>query len=179
MNRSTLAFLAVSSVAAAFCASSARAQAQPSQQPVAQESAATSPAPPAPPPKKVWSNEDMSQLNQHDGVSTVGKTDAAKSNTKPSPNAKNRDGQWYRDQIAKLQSQIVPLDKQIAEIQATLAGKPTGDGVQSARPKGVRFDSWQNELAQLAKKRDNLRDQIAALQEQARHAGVPTNAIPQ
>jgi peptidoglycan hydrolase CwlO-like protein len=118
-------------------------------------------------------------MDPHVGVSTVGKTDAAKPGQKPNPNAKNRDGQWYRDQIAKLQAQIEPLDKQIAEIQATLAGKPTGDGVQSTRSSGVRFDSWQNELAQLTKKRDNLRDQIAALQEQARHAGVPTNAIPQ
>jgi peptidoglycan hydrolase CwlO-like protein len=118
-------------------------------------------------------------MDPHAGVSTVGNTDAPKPGQKPGPSAKNRDGQWYHDRIAKLQSQIEPLDKQIAEIQATIAGKPTGDGVQSTRPYGVRFDTWQNELAQLNKKRDNLREQIAALQEQARHAGVPTNAIPQ
>jgi hypothetical protein len=118
-------------------------------------------------------------MDPHTGVSTVGKTDAPKLGQKPNPSAKSRDGQWYHDQIAKLLSQVESLDKQIAEIQATLAGKPTGDGVQSTRPSGVRFDSWQNELAQLTKKRDNLRYQVAALQDQARHAGVPTNAIPQ
>ena len=117
-------------------------------------------------------------MDPHAGVSTVGKPDAAKPGQKPSSSAKNRDGQWYHDQITKLQSQIESLDKQIAEIQATLDGKPTGDGVRSTRPAGVRFDSWQNELAQLTKKRDNLREQIAALQDQARHVGVPTNIIP-
>jgi peptidoglycan hydrolase CwlO-like protein len=179
MNRSALAFLAVSLIAAAFCASSVRAQAQPAQQPVAQDSMAPPAIATAPPSKRVWTNEDLSQMDPHVGVSTVGKADAAKPGQKPNPSAKNRDGQWYRDQIAKLQSQIESLDKQIAEIQATLDGKPTGDGARSTRPSGVRYDSWQNELAQLTKKRDNLRDQIAALQEQARHAGVPTNAIPQ
>ena len=179
MNRSALAFLAVSFVGAAFCAQSARAQAQPAPQPAAQDSTLSSATTPAPPPKKVWTNEVLSQMDPHTGVSTVGKPDAAKLGQKPSSSAKNRDGQWYRDQIAKLQSQIELLDKQIAEIQATLAGKPTGDGLQSTRPAGVRFDNWQNELAQLTKKRDNQREQIAVLQDQARHAGVPTNAIPQ
>jgi hypothetical protein len=122
----------------------------------------------------------MGNLDPHAGVSTVGNMPA--NSAKPGPkhpgNAKNRDAKWYRDQIARLQAKLPPLDAQIAELQAAIDGKPTGDAVKSTRPRGVKADSWPNELVALQKKRDDTAAQIAALQDEARHNGVAPNTLP-
>jgi peptidoglycan hydrolase CwlO-like protein len=184
MNRRTLPIAAALFIAAAVaCATNAHAQAQTQTppptpaQPAAQDSAAP-PATPQPPAKKVWSNDDMKDFDPHSGVSTVGKlnTNPAKSGSRSS--SAIHDPQWYKNKIAQLQAQVPPLEKQIAELQAAIDGKPTGDAAQSTRPSGVKFDSWANELAQFQKKRDDLLAQIAALQDDARHNGVPAKDIP-
>jgi hypothetical protein len=146
----------------------------------ARENSATNPPAPQPAPKKVWTNEEMSSLDPYAGVSTVGNSNAnpATSKARPRTTSKNHDPRWYQDQISKLQAQIPPLEKQIAELQSALAGKPTGDAKQSARPRGVKADDWATELADLQKKRDDTLGQISALQDQARHAGVAPNALP-
>lgn len=130
--------------------------------------------------KKVWTNEEINSLNPHAGVSTVGNPNApsAVSGPKPKTTGKTHDGKWYHDEIARLQAKIPPLDTQIAQLEAAIAGKPTGDGVKSTRPSGVRFDNWTSELANLEKKRDDLLSQISAIQDQARHDGVAPSALP-
>jgi hypothetical protein len=122
----------------------------------------------------------MSSLDPHAGVSTVGNSNANSPTSAPKPRAtsKNHDPRWYQDQISKLQARIPPLDKQIAELQAALDGKPTGDAKRSTRPTGVKTDDWSRELADLQKKREDTLAQISALQDQARHNGVATNALP-
>jgi hypothetical protein len=191
MNLRTLPIAAAMLFAAAVtCATNAHAQAAeaapPAQaaapsaaQPAAQD-APTPPATPQTPAKKVWSNEDMKDLDPHAGVSTVGKTDSkpARPAARPATNGQAHSADYYKQKIAKLQSQIPPLDAQIAELQAAIDGKPTGDAKESTRPAGVKFDSWANELAQFKKKRDDLAAQIAALQDEARHNGVAPKDIP-
>jgi hypothetical protein len=140
------------------------------------QNSAVNPSAPQTPPKRVWTNDDMSTLDPHAGVSTVGKTNAPA--TKHVTRSNGRDASWYQDQINKLQAKIPPLDKQIAELQSALDGKPTGDAKKSTRPTGVKTDSWSAELAQLQKKRDDTLSQISALQDQARHNGVATNSLP-
>jgi hypothetical protein len=157
------------------------AQQSPSTQPpvpdqTAAQNSAVIPSAPQTAPKKVWTNEDMSTLDPHAGVSTVGKANTP--GNKPVVHSNGRDARWYQDQINKLQAKIPPLDKQIAELQSALDGKPTGDAKKSARPTGVKTDSWSAELAQLQKKRDDTLAQISALQDQARHNGVAPNALP-
>jgi hypothetical protein len=190
MYRSPLVMVFASALAMFVLPAGARAQAQSqdsAQSPApAQDASAQPPATPASAAtkpaaneKKVWTEEDLKKMDQHEGVSTVGKSDPEKAAAaKAKSNGQNHDPQWYKTQIAKLQDQLDSTNKKIDEISATINGKPTGDGVQSTRPAGVRWDSWQNELADLQKKRDDFTAQIAALQDQARHAGVSTNAIP-
>jgi hypothetical protein len=183
MNRRVLPLVAAFAFTAASAAT-ARGQTtqetQPSQPPApaqatAQNSAAN-PSAPQTPQKKVWTNDEMSSLDPHAGVSTVGKEPSNPSrHVAPT---KGHNAKWYQDQIAKLQAKIPPLDSQIAELQAALDGKPTGDAKKSARPRGVKADDWATELADLEKKRDDTLAQISALQDQARHAGVAPNALP-
>ena len=140
---------------------------------------AAAPAPPT--EKKVWTNDDVSDLRGQSTISTVGQPSArngAKPGDKPALNAKNGTGKAYQTQIARLEAQIPPLDAQIAELQAAIDGKPTGDGKTSQRPRSVKTDDWSVEMQQLQKKRDDTLEQIATLKDQARHQGVPANTLP-
>lgn len=128
------------------------------------------------PEKKVWTNDELSTLDPHEGVSTVGKNTNNKAKRVISP--KGRDAKWYHDQIALLQAKIPPLDSQIAELQAGIDGSPTGDGKKSVRPYSVKADDWNRELAELKKKREDTLAQIGALQDQARHNGIAANMLP-
>lgn len=141
-----------------------------------QSATATTPATPAAAAKKVWTNEDMGAVHKDPAISTFSsklnkpadsKAPAAKPNTKSA-------GQ-YQTQIANLQAKLPPLDQQIAELQAGL----NGDTVNSTRHyNGVKLDDWRDQLARLQKQRDGIAGQISALQDEARHNGVPDNQIP-
>jgi hypothetical protein len=108
---------------------------------------------------------------------------ARNANANPHPKAaaapKARgDAQWYHDQIAKLQAKLPPLDAQIAQLQAAIDGAPTGDAKTSTRPQGVKAGDWRLQLADTQKQRDGIAEKIATLQDEARHVGIPPNAIP-
>jgi hypothetical protein len=175
------AFLLVSGAAA-----SAHAQNSPSSAatPAAGQSSVTNDstsAPATPAPKKVWTNDDVTDLRGESTISTVGQPNAkngAKPGDKPAPNAKNGNAKTYQAQIARLEAQIPRLDAQIAELQAAIDGKPTGDGKTSQRPRGVKVDDWSVEMQELQKKRGDALEKIAAIKDQARHQGVPPNTLP-
>jgi hypothetical protein len=141
-------------------------------------SQASSTAPAQPTAKKVWTNDDVSGLQDTPAISTFTEPNAkaAKTGAKPAP--KGRGAKWYQDQIAKLQAQIPPLDTQIADLQAAIEGKPTGDSKESTRPYGVKADQWPAELDQLQRKRGDIETHISTLEDEARHDGVPPNALP-
>ncbi len=134
------------------------------------------------PAKKVWTNEDVGELRNESAISTFGsnsKSSTAKSSSAgQKPASKGKDAKWYRDQITKLEASVPPLDDQIAELQAAIDGKPTGNGTESARPRGVKADSWPVEMDNLQKKRSTVLSQINALYDDARHNGIPDSALP-
>ncbi|MGH9684611.1 MAG: hypothetical protein ACRD4S_13490 [Candidatus Acidiferrales bacterium] len=165
------------------------ARPQPAQsQPTAQSSAAQggsdasgSAAAPSMPAKKVWTNEDLSGLRDRSAISTFDSKNAihAGGPAKTSSPARGRDANWYRQQIAKLQGQIPPLDRKIAELHTAIEGNSTNDPNTSSRPyRGVKPGSWQSEMEQMETKRANILARIDALEDQARHAGVAANALP-
>jgi hypothetical protein len=145
------------------------------------QSSSQAAAPAAPSTKKVWTNDDVTDLRDNSAISTVGGSNAKSG--RPAANrqaatSKRGDPNWYRDQIAKLQAQLPPLDRQIAQLQDAIDGTPTGDSKTSTRPTGVRGGDWRTELIQLQTKRDSIAAHITALQDEARHNGVPANALP-
>lgn len=186
MSRRIVVVLSIGLFGLAVAASAQTQSSQPATvtQPAATNSAlpqsqgqdsSTAPAP----GKKVWTNEDMSKSQGQPGISTFKSADSKNGNAPAKPHlARSHDPGWYRDQIAKLQAQIPPLDKQIAELQAAIDGKPTGDTVQSTRSAGVKWDSWEHELADAKQKREDILDKISALQDEARHNGVNPNQLP-
>jgi hypothetical protein len=177
MNYRPLVFLAAV-LCMAGAETSARAQSSSSgatAPTTGQPSATATPAPPS--GKKVWTNDDVSDLRGESVISTVGSY-STKAVEKPTPNTKNANAKSYQTQIARLEAQIPPIDSQIAELQAAIDGKPTGDGKTSQRPRSVKTDDWSVEMQDLQKKRDGIVAQIAALKDQARHQGVAPNALP-
>jgi hypothetical protein len=142
----------------------------------ASQTSSTAPAEPA--AKKVWTNDDVSGLRGDSAISTFTEPNAKAVKTGAKPASKGRDGKWYQNQITRLQAQIPPLDDQIGQLQAAIAGKPTGDSKESTRPLGVKADQWPVELDNLQKKRDDIETRINTLEDQARHDGVPPGALP-
>jgi cytoskeletal protein RodZ len=175
MNRRALHFFARFAfviAAVAFAATTSFAQNDsppPAQSPT--QSSSPAPAPPAP-AKKVWTNDDMHSAAPSSPDSSV---KPAGTVNKPKPNAKGKDAGWYRTQISKLQAQIPPLDEKISQLQAALNGQTVNSPRQYG---GTRPDDWHDELARLQKQRDDIDTKIAALQDQARHDGVPENELP-
>jgi peptidoglycan hydrolase CwlO-like protein len=129
------------------------------------------------PSTKVWTNDDVGSLRTKSTLSTVGPTAAnsKKAARATSPVAKGSPTTSYQSQLAKLRSQLPPIDSQIAELQSALSGNVVNEQRKYA---GVKPDDWQVQLAQLQKRRDDIQNEIAKLDDEARHNGVPSNALP-
>jgi len=131
----------------------------------------------APPARKVWTNDDVGDLRADSTISTVGST-GTKQQRKTASGMKPKNMQQYQAQIARLEGQIPAIDKQIAQLQDAINGKPTGDGKSSSRPRNVQSDDWNVQMQDLEKKKQDILDRIAALKDEARHQGVAPNTLP-
>jgi chaperonin cofactor prefoldin len=141
------------------------------------ESESPSLAPAATAEKKVWTNEDVSDLRASSTISTVGSSET-RPPAKASSAAKSKNPRQFQAQIAQLERQVPQLDQQIAELQDAINGKPTGDAKTSTRPRNVQADDWNVQVENLEKKKQGILDQIATLKDEARHQGVPPNTLP-
>jgi len=131
--------------------------------------------------KKVWTNEDIGELRGDSSISTFQpkKKNGGSNSNGDSANARGRDANWYRQQITNLQGKIPPIDAKIAELQKGVNGETVNDPKSSSRPyAGVRAGSWQQQMDDLQTRRADIVAKIGALEDQARHAGVPPGDIP-
>jgi len=149
----------------------------PAAAPATTSSQATSVTPNPSPTKRVWTNDDMGDLHRNSTISSFSGSanKPAKTNEKPLA-AKSADAKRYQDQITSLQAKIPPLDDKISQLQAVLSGNTVN---QTRTVGGAHIDDWHEELVKLQKQRDDTETRISALQDEARHKGVPENQIPQ
>jgi hypothetical protein len=137
---------------------------------------ATGTNPTATPAKKVWTNEDMGAIHSNSAISTFSSGANRPANAKPAPaKPSSKNAKQYQDQIAKLQAKLPPLDQQISVLQAGLNGATVNE---TRHYGGVKLDDWRDQLARLQKQREEIAAQISAMQDEARHNGVPDNQIP-
>jgi hypothetical protein len=128
--------------------------------------------------KRVWTNDDMGDVHRNSTISTFTAPNAksANVNSKPATAAKSKDAKRYQDQINALRAKLPPIDDKISQLKAVLSGNT----VQETRTYGGNhIDDWHEELAHLQKQRTDIEDKISAIQDQARHSGIPENEIPQ
>jgi hypothetical protein len=140
----------------------------------------TTPSAPAPvaataPAKHVWTNDDVTQLHGQSDISTVGRNVKAAKPGAAAAKPKPRTAAYYQEQIGRLQAQLPAMDQQIATLQEALSGKTVDETRKYA---GVKLDDWHSELAALQTKRSSILEQIATLQDQARHDGIPASMLP-
>jgi len=121
------------------------------------------------PQKKVWTNDNLGgSHSQADDSSATAQPASNSDSTAPAKSKSKRDAKWYHDQIP-------PLDKSIAELQAALDGKTLNEPLHYG---GNRIGGWKEQLQQLQTKRQDTLDKITALEDEARHNGIATNALP-
>jgi uncharacterized protein YukE len=126
---------------------------------------------PAPKTKKVWTNDDMGNLDHHGDVSVVGKRQPPQNNYNghysPPPGQSEMMVKYYRQQIEALEQQRDNIDKQISNLQDAKNGK-TVDSSRTYNPWGGVQGDWNAQIAQLEKNKDNIQKQIDSAEEQIR-----------
>jgi hypothetical protein len=128
--------------------------------------------------KRVWTNDDVKDLRRDSPISTVGpaKAKPQKPVAANQPVANPATIKSYHDRIVALQDKLPPIDSQIADLQGVLNGQ-TMNSTRHAT--GAKIDDWHDELTRLQGQRSDLETKISAMQDEARHKGVPENQIPQ
>ena len=153
-------------------ASSAPAQSDPSASASKTDKKDSTAQTPAPKPKKVWTNDDMSDLHEDPtSVSVVGKKKSSKPENNyrysPPPGQSEYMLKMYRQQLDQLQAQADAIDKQISNLQAAKSGK-TVDSTRTYDPWGGRQGDWDAQIAQLQKRKASIQQQIDSVEEQIR-----------
>ena len=156
-------------------ASAIRAQSAPAPAPAPTSGSTQSQPQPQAPQKKVWTNENLGGSHSQPDDSSAAVQPGSNAGSTAAARPKSKNARWYHDQIAKLQAQIPPLDKTIAELQAALEGKTLNEPLHYG---GNRIGVWKEQLQQLQTKRQDTLDKIAVLEDQARHNGIEPNALP-
>jgi hypothetical protein len=175
MNKALRFFTATIFVIAGFniVAGSARAQNDSSAPAPSSTQSPSSAIATQPADKKVWTNDD-GRFHSPPSPSANASTKPAGAANKPKSNNNGKNA-GYRAQITKLQGQIPPLDDKIAQLQAALNGQTTN----APRTYGwSKPDDWHDALARYQKQREDIEAKISALEDEARHNGVPESEIP-
>jgi hypothetical protein len=171
----SLTFAAMLTLFAAF---SAAAQSQDSSVPAppapSQDSA--TPAAETKKPKKVWTNENLS--NASGTVSVVGDP---KNATKPkSAPSKPVDAQYVasvRNQLAKFQGQINDIDKQLVDLKNFSEGEPSTSAGGLKLHKSYSTEPIEAQMRALREKKKDLESKIDALLDEARKKGVDSSQL--
>src|SRR5579863_4807549 len=122
-------------------ASAIRAQSAPAPAPAPTSGATQSQPQPQAPQKKVWTNENLGGSHSQPDDSSASAQPGSNAGT-AAARPKSKNAKWYHDQIAKLQAQIPPLDKTIAELQAALEGKTLNEPLRYG---GNRIGDWKEQ----------------------------------
>jgi hypothetical protein len=131
------------------------------------------------PTKRVWTNDDMAGVDRDNSIPNASGSNGkpAKTTDKPAAGAKkDPNAKRYQDQITALRAKLPELDGKISQLQAVLNGNTV---VTTRTYTGNKIDDWHVELVDLQKQREGIETKISALQDEARHNGVPENQIPQ
>jgi hypothetical protein len=127
-------------------------------------------------PKKVWTNENLS--NASGTVSVVGDP---KNATKPkSAPSKPVDAQYVasvRNQLAKLQGQVADIDKQLVDLKNFSEGEPSTSAGGLKLHKSYSTEPIEVQMRALRDKKKDLEFKIDALLDEARKKGVDSSQL--
>jgi len=160
----------VSTATSAAHASAPAAQQSPNATPApapAQTAPPTTPAPPAK-PKKLWTNENLSDANGP--VSVVGDPKHPTKGKTDTP----ADPQYIantRKQLEKLQSELDDTDRQLAALKNFTSGEPSPSAGKQLN-KGYNLTPVDQQIQSLQEKKKQTQSKIDTLLDEARKKGV-------
>ena len=130
-------------------------------------------------PKKVLTNEDLS--NSPGKISVVG-NDKDNPGNKPKATAPQTVTPQYietvRNQIEKLLKQIVDVDKQITDLKNFSAGEPSTNASGVDLDKRLEREPIEVRIRALRDKKKDLQSKLDALYDEARKKGVESGQLP-
>jgi chaperonin cofactor prefoldin len=130
-------------------------------------------------PKKVLTNEDLS--NSTGKISVVGNGQNNPGNKPKAAAPRTANPQYVasvRNQIEKLLKQIVDVDKQITDLKNFKAGEPSTNSSGVQLDKRYEREPVEVQIRALQDKRKDLQAKVDALYDEARKKGVESGELP-
>jgi hypothetical protein len=125
-------------------------------------------------PKKVWTNEDMS--NVKGGVSVVGDKRNQNYKVTPGQTADSATVDRIKKSLQKLQGQLDDVNAKLASYKQFLDGEPVSTGERDMS-KGYSRTPVDQQIIQLENKKKDLTLQIGDLWDEARKKGIDSSQL--
>jgi hypothetical protein len=129
-------------------------------------------------PKKVWTNDEISNVGGNEAISVVGKTGGGDSNppsdnfqkTAPGSVARDKQAATYRDRLHQLNNELEATDKKISQLRNFKADNTSASGGINMNH-GYSMTPVEDQVKQLEEKKKQIQAQIDAVEDQARKNG--------
>jgi hypothetical protein len=131
-----------------------------------------------PKPKKVWTNDEVSNVGGEAAISVVGKTGGGDSNpssnnlqkTATATGAREKQAGAYRERLHQLNNQLETIDKKISQLRNFKADNTSPSGGINMNH-GYYMTPVEDQVKEWEEKKKQVRAQIDAVEEQARKNG--------
>jgi hypothetical protein len=129
-------------------------------------------------PKKIWTNDEVSNVGGDGAISVVGKAGGGDSNARSNNFQKTatgsgaRDKQFatYRDHLHQLNNQLETVDKKISQLRNFKADNSSPSGGLDMHH-GYYMTPVEDQVKELEQKKKQIQAQIDAVEDQARKSG--------
>jgi hypothetical protein len=129
-------------------------------------------------PKKVWTNDEVSNLGGDGSISVVGKAGGGDSSppsnnfqkTAPGSSARDKQAAAYRDGLHQLNNQLESIDKKISQLRNFKADDTSPSGGINMNHRYSRTPV-EDQVKELEEKKKQIQAQIDAVEDQARKSG--------
>jgi uncharacterized protein (UPF0335 family) len=129
-------------------------------------------------PKKVWTNDEVSNVGGDGAISVVGKAGTADANpssnnlkkTATATGAREKQAAAYRDRLHQLNNELETIDKKISQLRNFKADNTSPSGGINMNH-GYYMTPVEDQVKELEEKKKQIKAQIDSVEDQARKNG--------
>ena len=128
-------------------------------------------------PRKVWTNDEISNVGGDRAISVVGKAGGDSNppsdifqKTAPGPGARDKHAVTYRERLHQLNNELEATDKKISQLRNFKADNTSASGGINMNH-GYSMTPVEDQVKQLEEKKKQIQAQIDAVEDQARKNG--------
>jgi hypothetical protein len=137
-------------------------------------------------PRKVWTNDEISNVGGDRAISVVGKAGGGDSNpppdnfqkTAPGPGARDKQAAAYRERLHQLNNELETIDKKISQLRNFKGDNTSASGGINMNH-GYSMTPVEDQVKQLEEKKKQIQAQIDAVEDQARKNGFEPGQLRQ